>query len=43
MKYANSNVNYKKMMAIKKAIVGDIKESFSNPSDLKKVPVKVES
>jgi len=43
MKYANSNINYKKMMDIKKSIVGNIKKSFSNPSDLKKVPLKVES
>lgn len=37
MKYANSNINYKKMMEIKKTIVGNAKEAFANKSALKEV------
>lgn len=39
MKYANSNINYKKTMEIKKTIVGNSKEAFANKSALKEVKI----
>lgn len=43
MKYANSNINYKKMMEIKKTIVGNAKEAFANKSALKEVKIQTGS